>query len=177
MKIVLATIAGLALMVGTATLSAQETSTGEIEWIDISKAFELAPETGKIVLIDFYTDWCGWCKRMDKTTYSDSTVVAYISERFHATKVNPEKSGEIKLMDETYSPRQFAQGMQVRGYPATCLIIHEEGEEKPIAVPLRAGYIAADQMMLYLRFYGENAYKTMTFQEFVASADTPGGTN
>lgn len=164
---------GCALLLFSAVvMSAQETAKDEaaINWIDLTKALELAPQTGKLVLIDFYTDWCGWCKRMDKTTYGDSAVMAFIAERVHASKVNPEKEGEIVLLGETYTPRQFAQGLSVTGYPTTCLVIHEEGAEKPIVVP-RPGYMKPDQLLALLRYYDGDAYKTMTFQEFIA-ADT-----
>ena len=111
---------GCALFLFSAVATtAQETSKddGAIDWIDLTTALELAPQTGKLVLIDFYTDWCGWCKRMDKTTYGDSSVMEFLADRVHASKINPEKEGEITLMGETYTPRQFAQGLSVTGFP------------------------------------------------------------
>lgn len=163
----------LLLLAAVATHAQEKSSEQEasINWIDLTTALELAPQTGKLVLIDFYTDWCGWCKRMDKTTYADSAVMEFIAERVHASKVNPEKNGEIVLLGETYTPRQFAQGLNVTGYPTTCIVVHEEGEEKPMVVP-RPGYMRAEQLLQLLEFYDGDAYKTMSFQEFVESRNT-----
>ena len=46
-------------------------SQSKINWISFEQAMALAKQDGKPVLVDVYTDWCGWCKRLDATTYQD----------------------------------------------------------------------------------------------------------
>src|SRR6266853_5802987 len=53
---------------------------------------ERAKKDKKLVMVDVYTDWCGWCKKLDKDTYSDKDVEAKLTKDFIAVKVNPEKS-------------------------------------------------------------------------------------
>ena len=43
----------------------------KINWVDFNTGLALAQQTGKIAVIDCYTDWCGWCKVMDKKTFSN----------------------------------------------------------------------------------------------------------
>ncbi len=162
---------GMLMIVSTAM---GQDGTEGVNWVDVNYAFEEAPKAGKMVLIDFYTDWCGWCKRMDKTTYADSSVIDYMSEYFLASKVNPEKEGSITFGGQTYTPRQFASGLNVTGYPTTCIFIPAaEGEDQPTVIPI-SGYRTAEQLLSLLRFLGEKAYLTMSYEEYVAGTGASG---
>ena len=58
----------------------------EVTWYDWNTGFELAKKEGKIAIIDCYTDWCGWCKKMDATTFEDPEVMKLMNESFVAIK-------------------------------------------------------------------------------------------
>lgn len=45
----------------------------------------------KYVLADIYTDWCGWCKRLDRDTFADPQMMAYLNSKFVCVKVNAER--------------------------------------------------------------------------------------
>lgn len=62
----------------------------ELKWYDFEEGMEKAKKENKALLIDAYTDWCGWCKVMDKETYKDAKVIAKLNESFVAVKFNPE---------------------------------------------------------------------------------------
>lgn len=62
----------------------------ELKWYDFEEGMEKAKKENKALLIDAYTDWCGWCKVMDKETYKDARVIAKLNESFVAVKFNPE---------------------------------------------------------------------------------------
>ncbi len=62
----------------------------ELKWYDFEEGMEKAQKENKALLIDAYTDWCGWCKVMDKETYKDAKVIAKLNENFVAVKFNPE---------------------------------------------------------------------------------------
>ena len=84
----------------------------EIAWSkDFTKAVAQAKKTNKLVMVDFYTDWCGWCKTLDKKTYPDKTVVALTKARFIPVKINAEKEG-----------RAAAAKYSVRSYPMILFI-------------------------------------------------------
>ena len=61
----------------------------ELKWYDFEEGMEKAKKENKALLIDAYTDWCGWCKVMDKETYKDARVIAKLNESFVAVKFNP----------------------------------------------------------------------------------------
>ena len=86
---------------------------GSVAWHrDLRRAFDVARDEDKLVIADVYTDWCGWCKKMDKTIYSDPSIVA-LSGRQVFVKVDAEDGGE---------GQRFAQRMGIRGYPTTIIL-------------------------------------------------------
>jgi uncharacterized protein YyaL (SSP411 family) len=61
---------------------------GLVKWLTFEEAIALHKENPKKVLIDLYTDWCGWCKVMDRETYSNAEISTYINENFYPIKFN-----------------------------------------------------------------------------------------
>src|SRR5688572_15447498 len=116
-------------------------------WRSINEALSEAPEENKFILLDVYTDWCGWCKRMDRDTYADSAVSAYIAERFVAAKMNPEKAGDVEYDGRTFSQADFGRALGVTGYPATAFFT-PKGE----LITVVPGYFPAKDFHLLLRF-------------------------
>jgi thiol:disulfide interchange protein len=90
-----------------------ETARGPMLWHrDFKEAAALAREQGKLIVADVYTDWCGWCKKMDVTIYRDPAVVAMSHQQIFI-KVNAEDGGQ---------GQNFARQMRVKGYPTTIIL-------------------------------------------------------
>ena len=106
-----------------------DTGLGTIAWHrDLRRALEVARTEGKLVVVDVYTDWCGWCKKMDKTIYTDPEIIA-LSRQQVFVKVNAEDGG---------AGQRFAEQMRVSGYPTTLIL---DGQGKVLNVA--RGYIAS----------------------------------
>ena len=75
-------------------LSSIKGESPKIKWVDFNTGLAQAQQTGKLAVIDCYTDWCGWCKVMDKKTFSDRKIIERINEKYMAIKFNPEKPGK-----------------------------------------------------------------------------------
>jgi len=78
----------------------------------LRSALKTASADNKVIVVDVYADWCGWCKRMDRTVYSDPKVAALGSEAVFL-KLNAEDRGE---------GQQFARQNGVRGFPTTIIL-------------------------------------------------------
>jgi thioredoxin-related protein len=93
-----------------------------IEWITLEEAQERAATEPRNVIVDMYTDWCGWCKKMDKTTFVDPSVAAFANEHYYAVKINAESSAVIDFMGEKTNGRKLAQEFNVPGFPTYILL-------------------------------------------------------
>ena len=124
----------------------------ELEWLSWNEGYPKAQETGKILLIDLYTDWCGWCKKMDKDTYAKSEVINMIEEDFIPVKFNPEKTNITYDVDGTKVNGRQLMGMLVRnqrvGYQTTIFLFTEERK-----VYLEPGYKNKERFITTLNKY------------------------
>lgn len=141
----------------TATLTAKSP-----QWKKFDEGMKLAKQTNKKVLIDVYTDWCSWCKKMDASTYTDAKVTEYLNKNFVVIKLNAEGNERISYAGQSLSPAEFAQGMGVDGYPAT-LFLRSDGQ----AITLLPGYSQADMFIHVLSYIGGDHYEKQKFNEYL----------
>lgn len=76
---------------------------GPINWMTWDEAIKANEKDGKKIFIDFYTDWCGWCKRMDATTFSDAEVANFINKNFYPVKFDAEQKESITFKGTTFN--------------------------------------------------------------------------
>jgi len=161
-------IIGLAIMLFT-TANAQE----KVKWYSIEEAVQLASENPRVLVIDVYTDWCGWCKRMDADTFSDPAVAEIMNKHFYPVKLNAEGKEDVVIGDRTF---KFVDNGR-RGYHEIAVVVTNGRLSYPTisyvdqgkVLEASPGYKTADQFKVYLAYYSEEAYKTETFQDFSAA--------
>ena len=137
-----------------------------IEWITFEQALKAQEENPKKILMDVYTDWCGPCKLMDKKTFQNPYVAAYVSEHYYAVKFNAEGNETInyynnKFTNPNYNPskkgrnasHQFTRFLGITGYP-TIVFISESGD---LITPV-VGYQNPQQLELYLKMIKQGDY-------------------
>jgi thioredoxin-related protein len=78
-----------------------------INWYTFEDAIDANKEEKKFIFIDLYTDWCGWCKKMDQTTFSDTSVATYMNEHFYAVKMNAESKEGIAYKEVLYEYKTY----------------------------------------------------------------------
>ncbi len=118
----------------TTTSKTIEPASGSISWEkDIYRAKQMAASGDKLIIVDVYTDWCGWCKKMDQVIYSDPMIVG-LSRQEVFLKLDAEDGGQGE---------RFAQEMGVRGYPTT-VILDSSGKKLTSA----AGFIPTPEKFI-----------------------------
>lgn len=93
-----------------------------LTWYDFEAGYQKAVKDKKILLVDAYTDWCGWCKVMDKNTYSDQGIIAKLNADFVAVKFNPEKTRTYKFGNYTMTSDELLAWLgrgRSYGYPTS----------------------------------------------------------
>jgi len=142
-----------------------------IKWYTINEAVELNKKAPRVFIVDVYTDWCGWCKRMDANTFSNPVIAAYINKNYYPVKLNAEQKDDIILEGRTY---KFIQGSG-RGYNELAAILLRGKLSYPSIVYLNpklqiidvvAGYKTPQQLEVYLSYFKEGAYARTTLTEY-----------
>ena len=161
------------------------TASGQIKWMSIEEAMRKQDSVSKTVIIDMYTGWCGWCKKMDAETFSNPELASYINNNFYPVKFNAEttdtimfpikhtdeKTGEkttelkpfINLQNGNRSPHMLAQ-MLMSGrmsYP-TLVFIDFEGNITPIP-----GYQTAENLEPILIYFCERINKYSPWDDYM----------
>ncbi|WP_299108337.1 DUF255 domain-containing protein [uncultured Tenacibaculum sp.] len=155
------------IFVGTLQMTAQN----GINWLSFEEAIEKSKENPKPILVDLYTDWCGWCKKMDATTYKNGTIVKYINDNYYAVKMDGEGKEDISFQGKTFKFvqqgrskfHQLAAAI-MRGkmsYPSTAFF---DKEQKLIqTVP---GYLTKERFEKILAFFNNDNYKKSNWKDF-----------
>ncbi|MBQ8958415.1 MAG: DUF255 domain-containing protein [Bacteroidales bacterium] len=167
-----ALIITLFAMFGLRTLAQEKQET--IHWINFEEAVEHCATEPKMVFIDVYTDWCGWCKRMDQTTFVNPVIAKYMNEHFYCVKFDAERQDTITFKGQQFAGRmrpdgrrgshQLAQAL-LRGkmsYPSYVIM-----NEQIQALQVIGGYQEAKQFEPMIHYFGDEAYKAMSGEDFL----------
>ena len=78
----------------------------QIEWITLEEALTRSAEEPKKIMLDFYTEWCRWCERMDKTTFRHPAIVSFINDNFYPVKFDAERDDIIVFKEKKYAQKK-----------------------------------------------------------------------
>jgi thioredoxin-related protein len=155
-------VAGLALLLFVTAPAARPAVAGEIGWRGWDSGLREARAAGRPVLVDVYTDWCGWCKRMDRDVYARAEVRDYLAQRFVTVRLNAEAGDAARYDGRSFTSRTLAAYFRVNGYPTTIFLDPNGGHLANVP-----GYVAPDRFMQLLRYIGDGHYERgVSFQDF-----------
>jgi thioredoxin-related protein len=142
-----------------------------INWISWQEAVELSQTQPKKIFVDVYTDWCGWCKKMDASTFADAEVVKYVNDHFYAVKLNAEMKDEILFKDHTFKwVNTGRNGIHTLAYSLLegkmsypSFVMMNESFDRIAIMP---GYKQPEQLLKDLRFAADEVYKKKSWEEY-----------
>lgn len=146
----------------------------EINWMTFQEAVKLNETAPKKIFIDVFTDWCGWCRKMDHTTFKDPEVVAYMNENYYAVKFNAEMTdtivfGGYSYVNEGGNPirkgtHQLAKAL-LQGKMSYPSYVFMNERNHPITVA--PGYMEAKDFLPVLQYIGSDAYLKQSFKDYI----------
>jgi len=129
-----------------------------IGWLSYRDGRARALESGQLLLVNFTADWCVYCRKMKKETYTDPAVIAFVQEHF------------VPVMVDTQREQQIAAEFYVRGLP-TIWFLTSDGQR----ITNLPGYVDAPMFLQVLRYIASGSYEQMDFKTFLDAEDTPAG--
>ncbi len=159
----------LGLFVVLCSFKVTPTAHDKLAWMNMSELKQKMKSEPRPALIDLYTNWCYWCKVMDKKTYNNSRVITYINDHFYAVKLNAETKDTIEWKNNSYN---YNENYKVNdftmyvtsgqpGFPT--MVILTDDHSAPISIQ---GFMEPKEIEPILKYFGEGAYKTESFEFF-----------
>jgi thioredoxin-related protein len=157
--------------IGVSSFAPSKSDPGAVKWMSFEEAIEKAKVEKKKIFIDVYTDWCGWCKVMDKNTFNDPEVAKVLNEKFYPVKFNAEQRADISFAGHTF---KFIENGKSGYHELAASLLNNQlsyptvvflTEDFKIIQPL-PGYRKADEFHKIVKYIGEDNYKNKSFEDF-----------
>lgn len=145
-----------------------------INWLSWEEAMALSQKEKKKILFSVYTDWCGWCKRMDSATFEEPNIAAYLNQHFYAVKFDAEQRQELEYKGKSYKyiktgKRNYHElaAELLRGqmsFPSVVFL--DENQE---VIQSIVGYKTPQQFEKIATYFAEDYYKNTPWSSYEKS--------
>ncbi|MEZ4924923.1 MAG: DUF255 domain-containing protein [Saprospiraceae bacterium] len=142
-----------------------------VHWMSLEEALEKCKTENRKIFVDVYTDWCGWCKHMDSTTFSNPAVANYLNDNYYPVKLNAEQTEDIQFKDKVYHFKKSGR----RGYHELAgfwlnnrlsfptVVFLDENQNLIQPVP---GYQDATKMEAIINYFGSDSHRKTPWETY-----------
>lgn len=141
----------------------------EVKWMDFQEALNVQVNQKKPIMVFIYTNWCKFCKMMERDIFQNEKAVKYLNEKFIPVRLNAETKDTIKLNNQVYTYHQEYKTNELAlsllqgklSYPTTVFITPDNKMQR---IPGYLDIVHAE--WLYL-FFGDKKYNEMSFDAWM----------
>jgi thioredoxin-related protein len=133
------------------------------KWLAFDDGLAKARTENKPIFVEFYADWCIFCKKFQKETIKNQEVARMLSEKFVYVRLNAEDAEKRVRYDGKYfSNVELTQAFGINAYPA---LVFLDSESKPIT--MLSGFVPPHEFVSVLSYIDQKCYETqISFGEF-----------
>ncbi|TNF40840.1 MAG: DUF255 domain-containing protein [Bacteroidetes bacterium] len=142
-----------------------------VKWYSIEEAVAMAKTSPRPIFVDAYTDWCGWCKKLDKDTFSNPVIAEILNNKYYAVKFDAEGKEPV-----TFQGRKFVNdGTMGRthqlayallqgnlGYPTVVFLTANSELITPVS-----GYKTPAQIEPMLHYFAGTSWQKQSYEDFL----------
>ena len=160
----------------------EKTTEKKVHWLTINEAIEKNKTEPKKIVIDVYTDWCGWCKVLDSKTFSNDHVAKMLNEDFYPVKFNAEQKEDLEFLGNVYKyvPQNKAHEFAIAllngkmGYPKVVILKVIPGEKPSVNVLyIIPGFVDAKEFHQIASYFSTDIYLTTDWETYSTEYKSP----
>lgn len=146
-----------------------------VKWMSIEDAAANMPKKPKKIIVDVYTDWCTWCKKMDQNTFSDPIISAYMNKFFYSVKLNAESQDTIVFKGKNFINRNLSDKRSTHDFAKAILqgklsfpsyVLMDEEFNIITVIP---GYMTPESFEPVLHYFVTESYKNTEWKDYNAT--------
>jgi thioredoxin-related protein len=157
-----------------------------VKWMTFEEAVEKMKTEKRKIFIDVYTDWCGWCKVMDKNTFTEANIAKLLNEKFYPVKFDAEQTADVVFNGTTFKfipygnkgVHQLAAALlnNQLSYP-NFVFLDEDFHIVPIYSGMTSvpGYKRPEEFHIFLSFVSDESYKKVNISDYQKTYKSPYG--
>ncbi|MEO7926738.1 MAG: DUF255 domain-containing protein [Saprospiraceae bacterium] len=152
-------------------LMSSRPATAQIKWLTWDEAQAKNQHEPKKIVVDVYTQWCGWCKKMDKATFEEPKISAYINKHYYPVKFDAETKEDITFKGKVYKfvhtgpsgYHELAQEILMGRFSYPTLVFLDEQMNVIQPIP---GYQDPASLDKIMKYFAEDFYKTTPWKKY-----------
>ena len=162
------------LVVLSFSFSSVSAQSSKVKWLSWEEAIEKSKIQKKKIFVDIYTDWCGWCKKMDAATFQQPDIAKYLNDNYYAVKFDAEQRESIELNGQLYKFKSagrkgyhdlaFALTRGKLSYPTIVFLDEEMKVIQPIP-----GFQDAKTFEVIMTYFSEDHHKNTPWKKYMSS--------